>query len=76
LDTPRHRLHLNLPVDYPRLNMWPEWFVIDGVGQYRVEDASGQVAGQYEADRLIGAGLDVQLKAGSERELRICPGAG
>ena len=44
-DTPRHRLHLNLPLDYARLNKWPEWFVVDDAGQYRVEDSAAQLAG-------------------------------
>jgi hypothetical protein len=35
-DLPRHREHLNLPVNYPRLNEFPEWFTVDAERIYRV----------------------------------------
>lgn len=28
-DLPRHRVHFNMPVNYPRLNEFPEWFVVE-----------------------------------------------
>ncbi|MFN8009216.1 MAG: hypothetical protein U0V70_19750 [Terriglobia bacterium] len=37
LDQPRHRLNLNLPVNYPRLNEWPEWFTVEADRHYRVK---------------------------------------
>ena len=70
---PRHRLHLNLPVDYPRLNKWPEWFVADPEGQYRVDDSGERLTGLHSGGVLAG-GLELQLEAGAERRLRICPG--
>lgn len=35
-DQPRHKTHLNLPVNYPRLNEFPEWFVLDSHASYEV----------------------------------------
>lgn len=35
-DLPRHREHLNLPINYPRLNEFPEWFTVDAERIYRV----------------------------------------
>ena len=71
-DTPRHALHLKLPVNYPRLNEWPEWFTVDQAARYRLVDAA---AGE---DRLVdgtelGAGVPLTLSAGSERVLSVCP---
>ncbi|MDP8924094.1 MAG: hypothetical protein M3O34_14595, partial [Chloroflexota bacterium] len=40
LDQPRHRLFGNLPVDYARLNKWPEWFVVEPDKAYEVEIAA------------------------------------
>lgn len=37
-DYPRHIVHLGLPINYPRLNEWPEWFVVDEAREYRVID--------------------------------------
>ncbi len=28
-DVPRHRYVFNMPVNYPRLNEWPEWFTVE-----------------------------------------------
>ncbi len=35
-DTVRHRTVLNLPVDYPRINQFPEWFTAEAAGEYRI----------------------------------------
>lgn len=35
-DTPRHKTFLNLPVDYPRLNSTPEWYVVYPERSYNV----------------------------------------
>lgn len=35
-DVPRHRVHLNMPVNYPRLNEIPEWFTVEQDALYRV----------------------------------------
>lgn len=70
-DTPRHRLHLKLPLDYPRLNMWPEWFVVEADERYRVEDSGAQVAAVH-AGRGLSSGLPVSLEAGVERQFRVC----
>lgn len=55
-DLPRHRAFFNLPVNYVRLNEWPEWFTVGPERLYRVR-AAGQ-----EWIRLGGelmAGLDI-----------------
>lgn len=36
LDLPRHRMILNLPFEYPRLNATPEWFVVEPQKTYLV----------------------------------------
>jgi hypothetical protein len=70
-DTPRHRLNLGLPLNYPRLNEWPEWFVVEPGRQYRVDDSGGDATGAYDGARL-GSGLDLRLQGGAERRLRVC----
>ncbi|WP_245189327.1 hypothetical protein [Lunatimonas salinarum] len=35
-DYPRHRANFNLPLDYPRINQFPEWFVISAASSYLV----------------------------------------
>lgn len=36
-DYPRHRVHLGLPMNYPRLNEFPEWFPVESARLYRIE---------------------------------------
>lgn len=71
-DTPRHRLHLHLPINYPRLNEWPEWFAADPARAYRVDDSAATHTGTLDG-RVLSAGLAMDLSAGAERQLRICP---
>ncbi|MCC7105382.1 MAG: hypothetical protein IT307_09590 [Chloroflexi bacterium] len=72
-DTPRHRLNLNLPVDYPRLNKWPEWFVVEPEGSYLVADSAGTVSGRYDGPALS-RGVQLRLAPDVGRQLRVCPG--
>ena len=36
-DLQRHRLQMGMPVDYPRINQFPEWFTSDASTQYKVQ---------------------------------------
>jgi hypothetical protein len=36
-DLQRHRVQMGMPVDYPRINQFPEWFTTDASTQYRVQ---------------------------------------
>ena len=74
-DQPRHATFLKLPVNYPRLNAWPEWFGVADGTPYQLEDpGTGAVS-------IIGAaelrdGFPVALAAGTEQQLRVCPTTG
>lgn len=35
-DRPRHKDYFHMPLDYPRINQWPEWFTVNVSGRYRV----------------------------------------
>jgi len=74
VDAPRHRLHFGLPLNYPRLNEWPEWFAAEPGRRYRVDDSGAELAGEHAGAALSG-GLPLQLQAGAERYLWICPAA-
>jgi hypothetical protein len=67
-DTPRHKTQMQLPLDYPRINQFPEWFTVEANDTFDV-----QYAPNAETRRVTGAsfidGLPVQLEAG--RELRL-----
>lgn len=35
-DRPRHKDYFHMPLDYPRINQWPEWFTVNSSGRYKV----------------------------------------
>ncbi|MBN2506325.1 MAG: hypothetical protein JXQ71_06490 [Verrucomicrobia bacterium] len=71
-DQPRHRTFLRLPMDYPRINQFPEWFVVDAAQSYRVRDADGAAPQRHSGLRLQ-RGLPLRLEAGRERRLIVAP---
>jgi hypothetical protein len=42
-DVPRHKLYFNMPLNYPRLNEWPEWFTVEMDNLYTVAMNSEQM---------------------------------
>jgi len=71
-DRPRHRLNMHMPLDYPRINQFPEWFTVEAAARYAVRDfSSGSVKTVTGAE--LEAGLPVELKAGVELRLRVEP---
>ena len=70
-DTPRHRDNLGLPLDYPRLNQWQQWWTVEPGQRYAVAlpDGSGT---DLNGDQLA-AGLPMRIEPGQDYELRVCP---
>ncbi len=60
-DRPRHREHLNLPINYPRLNEFPEWFTVNRGRTYRVR--LGRSERKMNGDALL-QGLPVGVRRG------------
>lgn len=58
-DSPRSRLVLHLPVNYPRINEWPEWHVVTPSASYRLTVDAGPPQ-QHPGSKLL-AGLPVRL---------------
>jgi hypothetical protein len=69
-DTPRHRTIWNLPMEYPRLNQAPEWFVVEPEGSYLVTDLDTGEEELYVGQELA-EGLPVTLGGSQEGVLRL-----
>ncbi len=41
-DRPRHREYFHLPMDYPRLNQFPEWFTVERDKRYKLAFGGGE----------------------------------
>jgi hypothetical protein len=83
-DRPRHKINLHLPLDYPRINQFPEWFTVEADRPYRVRNVTaGHPARQVAVPgpdapatgRELQDGLAVDLKAGREVRLIVTPTA-
>jgi hypothetical protein len=70
-DRPRHQEYLHLPVDYPRINQFPEWFTVTAERGYQVaNEADGRKLRQVEGRELL-AGLPMELEGGAEIRFSI-----
>jgi hypothetical protein len=70
-DEARHATYLHLPVNHPRLNEWPEWFVAEDGARYLVEDLMHSTVSMRDAVDMH-AGLPIEMVAGAEHRLRVC----
>jgi hypothetical protein len=69
-DRPRHAQHLKLPLDWPRINQFPEWFVVKEGRIYGVTDA-GSGRGRIRPAAELRRGLPVETDGRSERYLVV-----
>jgi len=69
-DKPRHRVNLNLPIDYPRINQFPEWFTVASDDAFTVGPA-----GSGEQQAVSGAqfleGVPITLPPRTELRLVV-----
>ena len=73
-DRPRHRIVMGLPMDWPRVNQLPEWFVVDAARRYTLTGNLPSPPRQYTGQQL-GEGIELALTAGETRRLHVRPQA-
>lgn len=71
-DRPRHRVAMHFPIDYPRINQFPEWFTAEAGRSFEVLRPGDDEAAVHDGEKLV-AGLNVDLKPGQEIRLVITP---
>jgi hypothetical protein len=70
-DQTRHRQHLRLATDYPRLNQWPEWWAVEPERRYAVALPDGTIL-DVPGSSLV-SGLPLTVAPGQAVELQVCP---
>ena len=65
-DRARHKEIMHLPLDYPRINKFPEWFTVQSAKRYAIAGLNENCTG---ADLL--GGVPITLKAGEELRLEV-----
>lgn len=69
-DKIRHKTIWNLPVDYPRINQFPEWFTINPELTYKLTASDQSHSGTYSGKKLL-QGIDLKLSAGETLKILI-----
>ena len=61
LDKPRHKEVMKLPLDWPRINQFPEWFVVDNDKIYLLRNQDGELLKEVTGEQLTdGIPIDIQ----------------
>jgi hypothetical protein len=67
-DKARHKSNMHLPIDYPRINQFPEWFTAADQQPYRVE---GPGPARHISGRDLQRGMEVELPPGKSAVVRV-----
>ncbi|MBW8038611.1 MAG: FAD-dependent oxidoreductase [Planctomycetes bacterium] len=65
-DTPRHKTVMKMPIDWPRINQFPEWFTVEAGKSYIGHDLASN-SGVTLTGKQLHEGITIHLKAGTER---------
>ncbi len=69
-DPPRHQTIMKMPLDWPRINQFPEWFTAKAVNSYAVHDLTHNSKKVYTGAQLQ-QGLPIDLQRGSTYKLMV-----
>lgn len=69
-DRARHSEVMNMPLDWPRINQFPEWFTVASQRRYHIMDESGRLL-HVLAGKELHDGVEIELDADSPRYLLI-----
>lgn len=61
-DFSRSEHTMNLPLDYPRINQFPEWFVVSNEKEYRL-DFTGDNREEVLKGKILKAGIPIKIDA-------------
>ncbi len=69
-DTPRHRTIWGMPIEYPRVNGAPEWYVVEPESVYLVANlGTGEVSSH--SGQELAVGLPITLHSSEDNVLRL-----
>ena len=69
-DQKRHKNILNLPLDYPRINQFPEWFTLEPKVKYRISASQKNLSASYSGEHLM-EGVGVKLSKGETLKILV-----
>jgi hypothetical protein len=69
-DVPRHKTNMHLPLDWPRINQFPEWWTVQPDKNYPVYELPSQPPKTYTGQQLH-EGIPLDLQPGVTRCFRV-----
>lgn len=69
-DKGRHKLQMKMPIDWPRINQFPEWFTASPHTTYRLVDISKGTSMKINAQSMMD-GLDVDMQPHEIKRLMV-----
>jgi len=69
-DVPRHKAIMNLPIDWPRINQFPEWFTVEPGKTYRLKDNATNREHRFTGQQLQN-GIDLILESGQQKRIHV-----
>jgi len=69
-DTPRHKTIMKMPLDWPRINQFPEWFAVESEKRYTVHDLTSDSKKAYTGKQLS-EGINIELRPAVEKRLLV-----
>ena len=65
-DAPRHETHMNMPIDWPRINQFPEWFTPESSVQYTLVNPNDHEEKTFTGQQLMD-GVPLTLEKGTHQ---------
>jgi len=72
-DRARHKIQMHLPIDYPRINQFPEWFAPGAKTRWTVSDMAANAQKKSFTGAQLQSGIAIELKGGAEMRLIVSP---
>ena len=69
-DVPRHKTNMKMPIDWPRINQFPEWFTVDREKHYVVSNLTLGSRSDHTGGQLT-EGIGIELAGGVEQQLVV-----
>lgn len=69
-DAPRHQTIMHMPIDWPRINQFPEWFTVNSDEVYRIQNFGTKIFKNYSGKQLLN-GLEVDLMKNQPYTIKV-----
>jgi hypothetical protein len=69
-DRPRHKEYLRLPLDWPRINQFPEWFTTEAGKRYVVRNMTEGAQKGYKGEELW-EGISISISGGDVVRMEV-----